>query len=60
MKIFIKPTGSLGNFTLLGECEAFMIEMKNGKKFYSGKPEAIFSLRQTEEDRHLLKDMKIG
>lgn len=39
----------------LGEVQAVAITLSGGRKLYSGKPEAIFSMRLNGEDREYLQ-----
>ena len=66
-KLYIKPADCstertpLGESdTFIGECDAFIMESSDGRKVRFGDPAALFDLEQTEEDKALLRDMKIG
>ena len=62
-RIFMRPANAAPGtpFVDLGECSsAIAITLSSGQRLYSGKPEAIFSLRLDEKDKEMLSGMKIG
>lgn len=59
-KLYFKPAdGKDDNYTLVGECNAMILETESGRKMRFGDRAALFDMEQTEADRQLLEAMKI-
>jgi len=60
-EVFFRPVGGDDNsWQSLGKCKALRMIDRKGNTISIGSVEDIFDLAQTDEDKTLLKEMKIG
>ena len=59
-RLFCRPANAPADAPMIeiGEVSAMAITLHNGQTLYSGKPESVFNLRLTDEDKVLLAGMK--